>query len=99
MAAQHRRRARQCAYLAGAARVVAQPRAAPFGPGTRARALGARAALPGTGRAALAAAACSYPPLTGRQQAAAGGIEEVPAGALLADLREQLLMVAAVVNR
>src|SRR3984957_11209880 len=36
--------------------------------------------------------------LGGRQQAAAGRIEEVPAGALLADLGEQLLIVAVVVH-
>src|ERR1700692_252488 len=101
MAAQHRRRARQCAHLAGAARVAAQPRTTPLSPGARARALGARATLLGAGRAALGAAAdaaCSEPALTGRQQAAAGRIEEVPAAALLADLGEQLLIVAGGVD-
>src|ERR1700722_18206230 len=50
-------------------------------------------------RGAAADAAYSDPPLTGRQQAAAGGIEEVPGGALLADLGEQLLIVAVIVHR
>src|SRR6266851_8614924 len=48
MAAQHRRRARQCADLAGGARFAAEPGATPLARGARACALGA-GATPVTG--------------------------------------------------
>ena len=79
LAAQHRRRARQRADLAGADRVAAQPRAAPLAL-VREHVQWALAQHPRHRPSGLSRgdAAC-WTRLSWRQQAAAGGIEEMPA--------------------